>query len=103
MPRPEKRAGLISGATRSMPFATPTLIIEAVFEEMALKKSIFREFDRLAKPGAVLATNTSTLDVDAIAAETQRPGDVVGMHFFSPANIMKLLEIVRGKATALTR
>ena len=76
------------------------LIIEAVFEEMALKKSIFRELDRLAKPGAVLATNTSTLDVDAIAAETQRPGDVVGMHFFSPANIMKLLEIVRGKATA---
>jgi 3-hydroxyacyl-CoA dehydrogenase len=68
---------------------------------MALKKDIFRRLDAIAKPGAVLATNTSTLDVDAIAAETKRPADVLGMHFFSPANIMKLLEIVRGKATAL--
>src|SRR5262249_23084177 len=67
--------------------------------EMALKKDIFRRLDSIAKPGAVLATNTSTLDVDAIAAQTSRPGDVLGMHFFSPANIMKLLEIVRGKAT----
>ena len=96
----EKRAGLISGATTLEAVRNADLVIEAVFEEMALKRSIFRELDRLAKPGAVLATNTSTLDVDAIAAETQRPGNVVGMHFFSPANIMKLLEIVRGKATA---
>ncbi len=96
----EKRIGLIKGATSLDAVAQADLIIEAVFEEMALKKTIFRELDRLAKPGAVLATNTSTLNVDAIAAETRRPGDVVGMHFFSPANIMKLLEIVRGKATA---
>jgi 3-hydroxyacyl-CoA dehydrogenase len=76
------------------------LIIEAAFEDMALKKAIFRDLDRLARPGAVLATNTSTLDVDAIAAETRRPEDVLGMHFFSPANIMKLLEIVRGRKTS---
>ncbi|MGB0084720.1 MAG: 3-hydroxyacyl-CoA dehydrogenase NAD-binding domain-containing protein [Rhodomicrobiaceae bacterium] len=97
----QERIDLIRGATALDAVRDADLIIEAVFEEMALKKSIFRELDRLAKPGAVLATNTSTLDVDAIAAETQRPGDVVGMHFFSPANIMKLLEIVRGKATAV--
>jgi 3-hydroxyacyl-CoA dehydrogenase len=96
----EKRTSLIRGATALEAVSDADLIIEAVFEEMRLKKSIFRELDRLAAPGAVLATNTSTLDVDAIAAETARPGDVLGMHFFSPANIMKLLEIVRGKATA---
>ena len=78
----------------------PIMIIEAVFEDMALKKKIFAELDRIAKPGAVLATNTSTLDVDEIARATSRPGDVVGMHFFSPANVMKLLETVRGKATS---
>jgi 3-hydroxyacyl-CoA dehydrogenase len=76
------------------------LIVEAVFEKLALKTEIFGQLDTIAKPGAVLATNTSTLDVNAIAAATKRPGDIVGMHFFSPANIMRLLEVVRGKATA---
>jgi 3-hydroxyacyl-CoA dehydrogenase len=76
------------------------LIIEAVFENMALKKEIFAKLDRIAKPGAIIATNTSTLDVDEIAAETKRPQDVVGLHFFSPANIMRLLEIVRAEKTA---
>lgn len=76
------------------------LIIEAVFEDMALKKKIFTDLDRLARPGAILATNTSTLDVNEIASATKRPQDVLGMHFFSPANVMKLLEIVRGSASA---
>jgi 3-hydroxyacyl-CoA dehydrogenase len=76
------------------------LIIEAVFEEMSVKKEVFARIEAVARPGAVLATNTSYLDVDAIAAGTGRPGDVVGLHFFSPANVMKLLEIVRGKETA---
>lgn len=76
------------------------LIVEAVFENLALKKEVFAKLDGIAKRGAVMATNTSTLDVDAISAATQRPGDVLGTHFFSPANIMRLLEIVRGKATA---
>jgi 3-hydroxyacyl-CoA dehydrogenase len=75
------------------------LIIEAVFESMALKKEIFAKLDKIAKPGAVIATNTSTLDVDEIAAQTKRPQDVVGLHFFSPANIMRLLEIVRAEKT----
>ncbi|MDD9910719.1 MAG: 3-hydroxyacyl-CoA dehydrogenase NAD-binding domain-containing protein [Ahrensia sp.] len=76
------------------------LIIEAVFETMDVKRDVFRKIDAVAKPGAVLATNTSYLDVDAIAAETDRPQDVLGMHYFSPANIMKLLEIVRAEKTA---
>ena len=76
------------------------LIIEAVFEELGVKETVFKQLDAVAKPGAILASNTSTLDVDKIAAFTQRPQDVVGMHFFSPANVMKLLEVVRGKATA---
>ena len=76
------------------------LVIEAVFEDMTVKKAVFTQLDAVMKPGAILATNTSTLDVDAIAAFTQRPQDVVGMHFFSPANVMKLLEIVRGAKTA---
>ena len=76
------------------------LIIEAVFEEMGVKEAVFKELDRVAKPGAILASNTSTLDVDKIASFTKRPQDVVGMHFFSPANVMKLLEVVRGKETA---
>ena len=76
------------------------LIIEAVFEELGVKEAVFKELDRVAKPGAILASNTSTLDVDKIAAFTKRPQDVVGMHFFSPANVMKLLEVVRGEATA---
>ena len=76
------------------------LIIEAVFEEMGVKETVFKQLDAVAKPGAILASNTSTLDVDQIANFTKRPQDVVGMHFFSPANVMKLLEVVRGKATA---
>ncbi|MDH3647892.1 MAG: 3-hydroxyacyl-CoA dehydrogenase NAD-binding domain-containing protein [Gammaproteobacteria bacterium] len=76
------------------------LVIEAVFENMDLKKEIFRKLDRVCKPGAILATNTSTLDVDEIAAVTERPDDVIGLHFFSPANIMRLLEIVRGEQTS---
>ena len=76
------------------------LVIEAVFEEMDVKQDVFRTLDAIARPGALLATNTSTLDVDAIASVTSRPADVVGMHFFSPANVMKLLEIVRGARTS---
>jgi 3-hydroxyacyl-CoA dehydrogenase len=76
------------------------LVIEAAFETMEVKKAIFTELDSLVKQGAILATNTSYLDIDAIAAVTARPQDVVGLHFFSPANVMKLLEVVRGKSTA---
>jgi len=76
------------------------LIIEAVFEQMEIKKEIFARLDKIAKPGAILASNTSYLNVDEIAASTSRPQDVVGLHFFSPANIMKLLEVVRGAKTA---
>ncbi|HZZ92911.1 MAG TPA: 3-hydroxyacyl-CoA dehydrogenase NAD-binding domain-containing protein [Usitatibacter sp.] len=76
------------------------LVIEAVFEEMGVKEGVFRKLDEVAKPGAILATNTSTLDVDRIASFTRRPDSVVGLHFFSPANVMKLLEVVRGNATA---
>jgi len=80
--------------------ASADLVIEAVFEEMAVKQDVFRELDRIAAPHAVLATNTSTLDVDAIGSVTSRPQDVVGLHFFSPANVMRLLEIVRGANTS---
>ncbi len=76
------------------------LIIEAVYENMDVKKEVFGRLDRIAKPGAILATNTSYLDIDEIAASISRPADVVGMHFFSPANVMKLLEVVRGAQTA---
>jgi 3-hydroxyacyl-CoA dehydrogenase len=76
------------------------IVIEAVFEEMALKKKVFAELDRVVKPGAVIASNTSYLNIDTMAAETKRPRDILGMHFFSPANVMKLLEIVRAKETA---
>lgn len=76
------------------------LVIEAVFETMAIKKEVFGTLDKVCKPGAILASNTSTLDVDAIAACTKRPQDVIGLHFFAPANVMSLLEIVRGAKTA---
>jgi 3-hydroxyacyl-CoA dehydrogenase len=76
------------------------LIIEAVFEDMDIKKSVFKQLDQIAKPGAILATNTSALDIDEIAAVTSRPQDVIGLHFFSPANVMRLLEIVRAEKTA---
>jgi 3-hydroxyacyl-CoA dehydrogenase len=81
-------------------FDEADLIIEAVFESMELKRRVFAHLDRVARPGCVLATNTSTLDIDAIAAGTSRPESVVGLHFFSPANVMRLLEIVRGARTA---
>jgi 3-hydroxyacyl-CoA dehydrogenase len=81
-------------------FAKVDLIIEAVFEGMALKKEVFKELDRVCKPGAILASNTSTLNIDEIASATSRPASVIGTHFFSPANVMRLLEIVRGKATS---
>ncbi|MDP4075261.1 3-hydroxyacyl-CoA dehydrogenase NAD-binding domain-containing protein [Acidovorax sp. A1169] len=76
------------------------LVIEAVFEELGVKETVFKQLDAVMKPGAILASNTSTLDVDKIAAFTKRPEDVVGMHFFSPANVMKLLEVVRGAKTS---
>ncbi len=97
---PEKRMALITPSTNFADLAEADIVIEAVFEEMPIKLKIFGELDRVAKPGAVLATNTSTLDVNEIARATKRPQDVLGMHFFSPANVMKLLEIVRGKETA---
>jgi 3-hydroxyacyl-CoA dehydrogenase len=81
-------------------FAKADLVIEAVFEGMALKKEVFKELDRVCKPGAILASNTSTLNIDEIASATSRPASVVGTHFFSPANVMRLLEIVRGKSTS---
>jgi len=81
-------------------FANVDLVIEAVFEGMALKKEVFKELDRVCKPGAILASNTSTLSIDEIASSTSRPEFVIGTHFFSPANVMRLLEIVRGGATS---
>ena len=94
------RKALLTPSLKMEDLGAADLIIEAVFEKLSLKKEIFARLDGVAKPGAVLASNTSTLDVDQIAAATQRPGDVVGMHFFSPANIMRLVEVVRGKASA---
>jgi 3-hydroxyacyl-CoA dehydrogenase len=96
----ERRMGLLSPGLDVAALGECDLVIEAVFEDMTVKRALFEQLDRVAKPGAVLATNTSTLDVDQIAAATRRPADVVGMHFFSPANVMKLLEVVRGKHTA---
>lgn len=95
-----KRLGLLTGVTSYDDLADADLVIEAVFEEMAVKKEVFGKLDAVAKPGAILASNTSYLDVDEIAASTKRPGDVVGTHFFSPANVMRLLEIVRGEQTS---
>jgi len=94
-----KRMSLIRGTLDYADFADADVIIEAVFEDMNLKKKVFAELDRVAKPGAVLATNTSTLDIDEIASSVSRPQDVIGMHFFSPANVMPLLEVVRTDRT----
>jgi 3-hydroxyacyl-CoA dehydrogenase len=94
---PEAKAAALArwnGSTSYDALGTADLVIEAVFEEMTVKHAVFAELDRVCKPGAVLATNTSYLDIDAIAASVSRPGDVVGLHFFPPANIMKLLEVV---------
>ena len=96
----DARLARIAYATSLDATAGVDLVIEAVFEEMGVKQDVFRALDRIAAPGTLLATNTSTLDVDAIAGVTGRPQDVVGMHFFSPANVMKLLEIVRGARSA---
>ncbi len=95
----EARCGLITGSLALEDLADCDLIIEAVFENMDIKKDIFSKLDAIAKPGAILASNTSALDVNEIASVTSRPGDVLGLHFFSPANVMKLLEVVRGEAT----
>jgi len=92
--------GLIKGSLSYDDFANADMVIEAVFEEMELKKEIFTKLDAVCKDGAILASNTSTLDLDAIANCTKRPADVIGTHFFSPANVMKLLELVRGAETS---
>ncbi len=96
----EERMALLTPTLSYDDLKHADLIIEAVFEELGVKEAVFKQLDAVARPGAILASNTSTLDVDKIAAFTQRPQDVVGMHFFSPANVMKLLEVVRGKQTA---
>src|SRR5262245_3506511 len=96
----EERIGLIKGSVDFARLADVDLVIEAVFEDMALKKQIFRELGRIARPDTVLASNTSTLDLNEIARESGRPEDVVGLHFFSPANVMRPLEIVRGERTS---
>jgi 3-hydroxyacyl-CoA dehydrogenase len=95
-----RRQELFTATTDYAAAAQGDVVIEAVFETMAVKREVFAKLDAIAKPGALLASNTSTLDVDAIAAFTRRPQDVLGMHFFSPANVMKLLEIVRGRETS---
>jgi len=96
----EQRMSLIKGSLSYDDLRDADVIIEAVFENMELKKRIFAKLDEVAKPGAVLATNTSTLDIDEIASATKRPEDVIGMHFFSPANVMPLLEVVRTQRTS---
>ncbi len=96
----DARVARITGAISMDALADADLVIEAVFEEMDVKRSVFERLDKIAKPGAILATNTSRLDINRIAAFTSRPADVIGLHFFSPAHVMRLLEIVRGDATA---
>ena len=94
------KAALLTATLNYSDVGQADIVIEAVFEDLSVKSAVFKTLDGVMKPGAILATNTSTLDVDAIAAVTKRAADVIGTHFFSPANIMKLLEVVRGKATA---
>ncbi|GAB4111980.1 MAG: 3-hydroxyacyl-CoA dehydrogenase NAD-binding domain-containing protein [Tibeticola sp.] len=96
----EQRMALLSTTLDYADLRDADLVIEAVFEDIGVKEAVFRKLDETMKPGAILASNTSTLDLNRIAAFTQRPQDVVGLHFFSPANVMKLLEIVRGEKTA---
>ena len=98
----ETRMGLITGSLDMNALGSVDMVIEAVFERMDIKKDIFGKLDIICKPGAILATNTSYLNVDEIAASTKRPEAVIGTHFFSPANVMKLLEIVRGAKTSKT-
>ncbi|MEY5008099.1 MAG: 3-hydroxyacyl-CoA dehydrogenase NAD-binding domain-containing protein [Sphingomonadaceae bacterium] len=97
----EKMMGLLTPSLSMEDLADCDLVIEAVYESMDVKKDVFGKLDKIVKQGAILASNTSYLDVNEIAASTSRPADVLGMHFFSPANVMKLLEVVRGDATAL--
>jgi 3-hydroxyacyl-CoA dehydrogenase len=97
----DQRMALLTTTLSYDELGTTDMVIEAVFEEIGVKEAVFKELDRVMKPGAILATNTSTLDVNKIANFTKRPQDVVGLHFFSPANVMKLLEVVRGAKTAL--
>lgn len=96
----EQRMALLTGTTTYEDLSDVDLVIEAVFEKMSVKKQVFQALDKVCKPGAILASNTSTLDLDEIAACVSRPEDVIGLHFFSPANVMKLLEIVQGAKTA---
>ncbi len=96
----DQRMALIQPTLSYADLGTADIVIEAVFEDMDVKKKVFEQLDAVMKPGAILASNTSTLDLDRIATFTQRPQDVVGLHFFSPANVMRLLEVVRGKQTA---
>jgi 3-hydroxyacyl-CoA dehydrogenase len=96
----EERTGLIKGTLNYEDLKDADLIVEAVFETMAIKNDVFGKLDKVAKQGAILASNTSYLSIDEIASFTSRPQDVVGMHFFSPANVMKLCEVVRGAKTA---
>ncbi|MGD9834150.1 MAG: 3-hydroxyacyl-CoA dehydrogenase NAD-binding domain-containing protein, partial [Piscinibacter sp.] len=96
----EQRMALLSTTLKYDDLKDCDMVIEAVFEDMAVKEQVFKTLDEVMKPGAILATNTSTLDVNKIAAFTKRPQDVIGTHFFSPANVMKLLEVVRGEKTA---
>jgi 3-hydroxyacyl-CoA dehydrogenase len=101
--KPEKYEAQMAALSTTLDYASigdADMVIEAVFEDMEVKKAVFEKLDAVMKPGAILATNTSTLDVNKIAAFTKRPQDVIGTHFFSPANIMKLLEVVRGEHTA---
>ncbi|WP_343639331.1 3-hydroxyacyl-CoA dehydrogenase NAD-binding domain-containing protein [Roseateles sp.] len=95
-----QRMALLDTTLNYADIGSADLVIEAVFEDIAVKEQVFRQLDEVMKPGAILASNTSTLDVDKIAGFTKRPQDVIGTHFFSPANVMKLLEVVRGAATA---
>ncbi len=96
----EKRLALVEGVTEYAALADADVVVEAVFEEMGVKQQVFEQLDAVCKPGAILASNTSSLDLNAIAAFTKRPEDVVGLHFFSPANVMRLLEVVRGEKTS---
>jgi 3-hydroxyacyl-CoA dehydrogenase len=96
----DSRMALLKPTVSYEDLGAADLVIEAVFEDSSVKEKVFRKLDEVAKAGAILATNTSTLDIDKIAACTRRPADVIGLHFFSPANVMRLLEVVRGKVTA---
>ncbi len=96
----EQRMALLKGSTEYADLAEVDLVIEAVFEKMSVKQEVFKALDGVCKPGAILASNTSTLDIDEIAKATKRPQDVIGLHFFSPANVMKLLEVVKTRQTS---